>query len=104
MYFELNVFDRVVLLNILPQNIDMMLYGIYHNFLKDVSFSEDEYEEYEISVDETNQVHWKNGEEKDIYINENILGVIKDILKNCKEKGLLQEEHMSLYNKFVSEV
>lgn len=104
MYFELNVSDRIVLLNVLPQNIDMMLYGVYHNFLKDVSFSEDEYEEFEISVDEENQWHCKNGGEKDIYINGNILGVIKDILKSCKEKELLQEEHMSLYNKFVSEV
>lgn len=104
MYFELNVFDRIVLLNILPQNIDMMLYGIYHDFLKDVSFSEDEYIKFEIRIDEVNQIHWKNSKGKDIYINENILEVIKDILKSCKEKELLQEEHMSVYNKFVSEV
>lgn len=103
MNFSLSVFDRIILLNVLPVNIDMMLYGSYHNFLQSLSFDELEYKYFGISVDEENQVHWKDNIDKDIYIPDSILDAVRAILRTCKEKELLQEEHMAVYNKFISE-
>ena len=103
MKYELSVFDRIILLNILPQNIDMMLYGEYHKFLSSLSFDKEEYEKYGINIDGNNQAHWKSSEEKNIDIFSPIDETIKNVLEKCKEKGLIQKEHDSLYNKFIEE-
>jgi len=103
MLIKLSVFDRILLLNLLPQEVDMTIYGMYQDCLRYLSFTEDEHDLYLITHQEDGEVKWTNDSEKEFYIPKNVLNIIKGRLKVCKEKDLLAEEHLSLYNKFVDQ-
>lgn len=102
---KLNVFDRIILLNILPstEEVDRTMFGLYHDFLKEISFTQEEHDKFQITHDEDGQVQWTNYEDKYFLIPNKVLNIIIGRLKACKEKELLSDEHLDLYNKFVSE-
>ncbi|MFA7287303.1 MAG: hypothetical protein WC055_00340 [Melioribacteraceae bacterium] len=102
---KLSVFDRIILLNILPniEEVDRTMFGLYHDFLKELSFTQEEHDKFQITHDENGQVKWTNNEEKEFIICNKVQNIIVGRLKACKEKELLQEEHLELYNKFVNE-
>lgn len=103
MVYNLSVFDRILLLNILPEQeeIDRIFYHLYHYFLCNLSFTEEEYNYYQITYDKEGVVHWKNDEEKPFAINNIVKNIIIGRLKACKENSLLNEGHENLYNKFI---
>lgn len=104
MIYNLSVFDRILLLNILPEQeeIDRIFYNLYHCFLCDLSFTEEEYNNYQITYGKDGLVNWKNDEEKPFSVNDIIKNIIIGRLKACKENSLLLNEyHDNLYNKFV---
>ncbi len=101
MRVQLGVFDRILLLNILPEQVDMSMFGIYHDFLKELSFSEEEHNKFQIIHSEDGEVKWKNDKPREFNIGNKMLSVIKGRLEACQEKELLSEGHMDLFNKFV---
>lgn len=102
---QLNVFDRVILLNILPDvnEVDKTMFGLYHDFLCNISFTQEEHDKFQITHDENGQVKWTNNEEREFIIYNKVLNIVIGRLKACKEKELLQEGHLDLYNKFCEE-
>jgi len=105
MDFDLNVYDRIILLNVLPdiRDVDLTLYGCYHNLIQELSFSEGEHLKFQITHNEDNSVKWTNDETKKIDIGHKMLNIIQGRLKACKEKELLEYSHKSLYEKFAKD-
>ncbi|MHB8871233.1 MAG: hypothetical protein ACYC5G_02115 [Candidatus Doudnabacteria bacterium] len=87
----------------MPEQVDMSMFGIYHDFLKELSFSEEEHNKFQIIHREDGEVKWKNDKMKEFNIGNKILSVIKGRLEACQEKELLGEEHMNLFTKFVKD-
>lgn len=100
MKVRLNVFDRVLLLNILPEATNNIYFGIYQDFLKKLSFTEEELAKYQIFEDGDGRVKWKNSTRKTFDICSKIYDIVCAYLEDCKKKNLLEEEHMELYEKF----
>jgi len=109
---ELSVFDRLILLDILPETIDTTLYGIFHDLIVNLSFSEEEMERLQICKSkETGQARWKTECEhnKDIHINDAIFNLINgrlgDLVKINEElkdeEKIFREEHQSFLDKFL---
>jgi len=114
---ELSVFNRLILLNILPKEGDFTTLKIVRKLREDLSFSEEEHaalkfihsgQEY---IDESGkkqtvpagQVIWNRGADipKDIPIGEKASDIIADVLKKLDKEKKLQDQHYALYELFV---
>jgi len=99
---ELSVFDRLILLNILPKEGDFTTLKIVRKLREDLSFSEDEHKALEFNQDGGN-VQWKQAGDvpKDITIGEKATDLIADVLKKLDKEKKLQEQHLTLFERFV---
>lgn len=99
---ELNVFDRLILLNIMPHEGDFTTLKIVRKLREDLSFSEDEHKALEFKQ-ENGQVQWKQegDKPKDVTIGEKASDLIADVLKKLDKEKKLQEQHFTLYERFV---
>jgi hypothetical protein len=99
---ELTVFDRLILLNILPKEGDFTTLKIVRKLREDLSFSEEEHAALEFKH-ENGTVQWKQGGDipKDVPIGEKASDMIADVLKKLDKEKKLQETHFSLYERFV---
>ena len=101
---ELSVFERLILLNILPREGDFTTLKIVRKLREDLSFSEEEHKVLQIRT-EDGMVHWKKEGDvsKDITIGEKAMDVIQGVLKKLSTDKKLKDEHFSIYEKFVGE-
>jgi hypothetical protein len=99
---ELNINERVNLLDILPQQGDFTTLKIVRELRESLSFNEEEHKKHNFRQKE-GMIYWNNdtGETKDIPIGEKANDIIKDVLKNLNENKKLRNEHFTLYEKFV---
>lgn len=99
---ELAVFERLILLNILPKEGDFTTLKIMRKLKEDLSFSEEEHKNLGIKI-EDGMVRWKSEADslKEVNIGEKAHDIISEILKELNNKKKLTEEHMSLYEKFI---
>ncbi len=100
----LSVFERVLLLNILPREGDFKTLKVLRKLKDDLGFSEDELKALQFKQDGS-KVEWQREADvpKEVPIGEIAHGIIADILKKLDEQKKLQIEHMDLYEKFVLE-
>lgn len=103
MKYKLDIYDRALLLNILPENSDLLMIGIYQDFLRSISFTEEEFDKYQIDYDNDNGIKWLGNCEMQVEIGNKVLSKIVSILKSCKENDLLGDDQIDLYNKFIRE-
>ncbi len=98
----LSVFERVLLLNILPREGDFKTLKILRKLKDDLGFSEDELKALQFKQEGT-KVEWRQEADtpKEVPVGEVAHGLIADILKKLDEQKKLQMEHMDLYEKFV---
>ena len=99
---KLGVFERLILLNILPKEGDFMTLKIVRTMRENLSFSEEEHKALDFKQDELN-IKWKQeGEtDRDINFGEKATDIIVDALKKLNEEKKLTDQHVSLYEKFV---
>lgn len=99
---ELTVFERILLLNILPQEGDITTLRIIHQLREDLSFSEDEHKTLEIRT-EADRVFWKTeaAQPKEVAIGDKARSIIRESLEALNAQKRLREEHIGLYEKFV---
>lgn len=97
---ELGVLERVVILDILPKEANYATLKIKQNLQMDLSFSEEELDEYGITFDGPN-INWKSSSEKEISIGEKATDLIVESLKKLDEQKKLGEKHITLWEKFV---
>lgn len=102
---ELRVYDRLILLNILPKEGDFTTLKIVRKLRESLSFTEEEHKNLEIKIDK-GSVQWKTefDKPKDIQIGEKANDIIVDVLKKLDKDKKLTDDHYGLYEKFVDKV
>lgn len=99
---KLNVFDRVTLLSILPPpEGDYLTFKIRANLRTELSFSEEELKECNITQ-ATGKVQWDKSIDKEIEIGDKAKEIIQMTLKERLDAaGRINENNVSLYEKFI---
>jgi hypothetical protein len=99
---ELSVFERLILLNILPKEGDFTTLKIVRKLREDLSFSESEHTALQFKQDGGN-VQWKQEGDVpvEISIGEKATDLIVEVLKKLDKEKKLQESHFTLYERFV---
>jgi len=101
---KLNVFERLILLQILPAEGNFVTLRIVKDLKGIVALSETDFKEFEVTqVGE--QVKWnaKGNEEREIEIGEKATDIVIESLKKLDKEKKLTERHFTLYEKFVKE-
>ena len=98
----LSVYDRLILLNIMPKEGDFTTLKIVRKLREDLSFSEDEHKALEFK-NENGNVQWKQAGDipKDVQIGEKATDLIVEVLKKLDKEKKLQESHYGLYESFI---
>jgi hypothetical protein len=98
----LSVYERLLLLNILPKEGDLTTLKIVRDLKEDLSFSEEEHKALQFKRENGNTM-WKENADigKDISIGEKANDIIVDSLKALNKAKKLQESHIELYERFV---
>lgn len=99
---ELGVFNRLILLNLLPKEGDFTTLKIIRKLREDLSFSEAEHKDLQFK-NENGAVQWQQAADipKDIPIGEKATDIIVDVLKKLDKEKKLQDQHYQLYELFV---
>lgn len=99
---ELGVFDRLILLNILPKEGDFTTLKIIRELRETLSFTEAEHKALQFKQEEGN-IRWQTEADKpkEIKIGEKATDVIVGVLKDLNDKKKLTDQHFSLYEKFI---
>jgi len=103
---QLNVFERLVLLNTLPREGDYTTLKLLRKLKEELSFSEKEHEELQFANDGGNgRIKWRTEADrsKEIEIGSKMKEVITDSLQELDKSCKLTEEHLGIYEKFVDE-
>jgi len=99
---KLNVLDRLLLLNILPQEANFITLKIVRNLRNDLSFSEEEHKKYKF-VETEGRVNWNPAEDqfKEVHVGEKATDIIVEELEKLDKDKKLTMEHLSLFEKFI---
>ena len=128
---KLDVFERLMLQNLLPQESDYVTLKLVRKFREALSFNEKEIADIEfknhwrcpkcdtvelaaemakcpdcdIYMKTAGQVTWNEIKAekviKDVHMGDKILALCETTLKKLSDEGKLTEQHMSLYEKFI---
>jgi hypothetical protein len=98
---KLTFIERLTILNVLPQETNYATLQIISNLNNLLSFSEEEFKEYNIKL-EGNKINWDAEKEKenDILIGEKAFDLIQSSLKKLNDQNKLTQSHLSLCDKF----
>jgi hypothetical protein len=99
---ELTILERILLLDILPKEANYVTLKIINDLKAELSFSEKELKDFEIKESE-GRVVWasKKAELKKIEFGERTKEIICDTLKRLDESGKINNENITLYEKFI---
>ena len=101
---KLNVFERIVILSLLPTETNYTNWKIINDIKNELSLTEQEVVACEIQVLEDGSGmtgKWDAVPEKEITFGEVTEKIVVDALKKLDAEGKLLVEHISLYEKFV---
>ncbi len=100
---ELGVFDRLILLNILPGEGDFTTLKIVRKMREDLSFTEEEHKALGFKQENEGRIQWiqEADKSKEISIGEKATDIIVEVLKKLNDDKKLQDQHYSLYEKFI---
>lgn len=101
---NLNVYERLILLNILPAEGDITTLRIVRDLRADLSFSEVEHAALSFQREGT-AIKWNSAADKAVEIPIGPRGhtLIADRLAALSKEGKLTLEHLPLYERFVEE-
>lgn len=102
---KLQVKERLLLLNALPNQGDILTLRTVRDFKKQIEFSEKEQKEIEMKILDNGQVSWNSEKEKNLEIDmgEAIKSVIKTTLKKLNTQKKLEMSFIPLYERFAEE-
>lgn len=106
MEYELNVNERLLLLNIMPQKGNIVNLRVIKDIVKDVGFSEEEIKEFEIKSTNDGKVMWNSqkAKTKKINLGDTGRGLILNEFKKLNDKNEIPMEYLSFYEKINKEV
>ena len=99
---ELTIYERLLLLNALPEKGDLTTIRIVRKLREDLSFSEQELEEHEITTDkETGMLTWRvDDSTKAVELGAKAHEMAVRALNELSAAGKVEEAHLSLFDKF----
>ena len=100
---KLNVLERLLLGGVIPAEGNLVTLKLIRQLREDLSFTAEEHKHFGF-VEEGEKIKWNPeyaSEEKEIEINDVMLGVIKNQLKQMDKAEKLTENHLSLWEKFM---
>ena len=99
---QLNIMDRMILLNILPHEGDYSTLKILRQLQSDLSFTEEEHKAI-IFIKTPEGIQWETDKDftKDISIGPKATQIITECLENLNNTKKLTEQLFPLYEKFV---
>lgn len=116
---ELSVFERLILLNVLPHEGDFTTLKIIRKLRENLSFTEDEHKSLQFKnsgdtykdddgedhVVPQGQIVWNKKADipKDIPIGEKATDIIVGVLKQLDKDKKLQDQHFAVYEKFIGD-
>ena len=100
---KLNVLERIMLMQILPNEGNYITFKMLTELKLALTFSEAEYKDYGIT-EENKQITWKKDGQKEVEIGEKMTEVIKTALKKIDEDNKVNAQLFSLFEKFQPEV
>ena len=102
MKHELSVKDRLVLLNILPEQSSLATLRIVRELREELSFSEDEHKATQMRNLDDGRLMWEEGmvPDKGIEIGPKAANVIRDALAKLDEGDELTMDHLDLCDEF----
>ena len=101
MKLKLNVLERIILLGLLPKDENYLTFKLITQLKSDLSFSDKEMKDWGITMLEDGRVSWKKTGDKQIEIGETIETMIVEKLKTVEKEKKINDENVSLYEKFV---
>jgi len=101
---KLNVLERLQLLQILPKEGNFVTLKIVKTLLNNISIGEKEFKEFDIKQT-GEQLTWnaKGNEDRELEIGEKATDIIIEVLKKVDKEGKLNNQMLSLYEKFIKE-
>lgn len=101
---KLNVMDRLVIINTLPSEGNLITLKIIRDLKNQLGITEDEYKEFDF-VQDSKGFKWneKGAIEKTFDISDVTMDIIKKSLKSVEEKNKLTLEMLPSYEKIMSE-
>jgi hypothetical protein len=103
---ELKVFERLILLNVIPKEGNYLDLKIMRELKEALSFDEEEQSALQFDYDKSpGQVLWKHDADipKEINIGPRAMVIISDTFKKLDKENKLMEEHLPIYEKFVED-
>jgi len=97
---KLSVLERIMLLDILPQQGDYTTLKIVRKLRESLSFDDEEHKEYQFRQ-EGGSVFWEKEGDKEITIGEKAEDIIIEALKKLNDDKKLKQDQFTLYEKFV---
>jgi hypothetical protein len=96
----LSIKERILLLNLLPQESNFTTLKIIRKAEDDLGFSEEDVKKYKVTVKD-GKINWEGGEDKNIDVGEKLNSIITESLKRLDESKKLTKDHLSLCEKFL---
>jgi len=100
---KLGVYERLILLNILPQTGDFLSIKIIHELKQNLSFTEAEHKELNFEHGNGNELRWAEEADKpkEIEIGDVAMSIIRETLEKLSKEKKLTEQHLAIYERFV---
>jgi len=100
---KLEVSERIRLLGILPEKGNLLTLKIISDLRKDLSFSEKEHKDMELTVTQDRITWADNSKKKEVKFGDQAKEIIVKTLKEMDEKEELTLPDIDLWEKFVGE-
>lgn len=100
---ELTVFERLILLGLLPKEGRIMDLKIIQRFQADLGFTEEEHKVLEFRTLESGGVQWNptDAANRVFTVGPRMMTIVAEVLGELEKTGKLRMEHVGLYEKFV---
>jgi len=100
---KLTVFERLILLNILPKEGNFVTLKIVRELREGLSFDEKEIKEIDLKIDDKGNATWNPAKDKnkDVEIGGQANKIIVETLEKLDKDNKLTESHLSVYEKFI---
>lgn len=97
---DLLIYDRLVLLSILPKDGNLVTMRVVRTLNERLGFTEEEIAKHNIKEHENGNVTWDEGEPKPIEIGAKAREIIVNALNELDTQKKVEPKHLPLFDKF----
>ena len=98
---RLTILERLLLLNVLPVEGNIMTIRIVHDLRKDLGLTEEELKKYNVREQDSQMVWDDEKYTLDVPVGEKALDIIAEAISKREREGRLTEQFIPLYERFV---